>query len=636
MSMARKKALNTDKKTQPSLKNGMASKRPVVNLRTSSVVSKREGAVRSKEQGNQIKKTMRESDALARIARALSETERIGISKVLKLIVNSAKELIPGAEQAVIHSLDAENELLTPEAVAGFQNAWAGKAKLGLGRGIAGQSIVSTETINVTDVQTDPRFIHFDNPVQFRSLMVTPIISGEKTLGTISVQSKQPNAFSEDETNLLRMLGVNAAIAIENARLLESTEQTLRETNALYHISRGLLALDAGELLNDAVDLMEINFEFDLVQVFLLDPKTGDFILKASSGEAGKKLITTNYRMKAGEGIISHVAETREPFFTNDVKHVIFHVKNPISPDTKSELAVPIMAGEQLLGVLDVQQSKKTNFTPRDLQLVGIVADQLAASLQKAELYENLNISLQQEKAIRNQLVQNERLAIMGRLLASVSHELNNPLQAIQNALFLLKEEKGLSQQGLNDLDIVLAESERMATMIERLRTTYRPPQVEDLQPTHLNNIIEDVYALIATHLRKNEVVFEFHPETDIPFIMALSDQIRQVALNLMINAVEAMPHGGTLTVTTRHLHESNEVMLTVSDMGAGISPTILPIVFDPFITNKKRGTGIGLTISHDIIIKHRGRITAENNQGRPGATFTIWLPIKAMPAEFE
>ncbi len=583
----------------------------------------------------ELQKRLRETDTMTRIARALSETERIGLNNVLELIVTSAKELIPGAEQAVIHSLDAENDLLIPEAVVGFTDVWAGKAKMRVGKGIAGQAIASGETINVTDVQTDSRFIHLGDPVQFRSLMVTPIISGEKTLGTISVQSKEPHAFSQGESNLLRTLGINAAIAIENARLLESTQQALRETNALYRINRGLLALNAQELLDDAVDLLEKNLGYHLVQVYLIDPRTGDFILKASSGETGQTLKELSHHIKAGAGIIGHVAETQEPFFTNDVQQVIFHIKNPLRPEIRSEMAVPIKAGEQLLGILDIQQAETKNFTPRELQLIIIVADQLAASLQKADLYETLQKSLQQEKAMRNQLVQNERLAIMGRLLASVSHELNNPLQAIQNALFLLREERGISEQGRNDLEIVLSESERMAGMIDRLRTTYRPTQTEDFQPTYLNNIIEDVYALIATHLRKYEVAFEFLPDPNLPVVQALPDQIRQVALNLLMNAVEAMPTGGTLTAQTVYLPKTKEALLSVTDTGFGIPPSILPFIFDPFITNKKRGTGIGLTISHDIVVKHNGRIAAENNpQG--GAIFKVWLPIQPASSEGE
>lgn len=588
------------------------------------------------QQDFELTKRLRETDALTRISRALSETERIGLSNVLELIVSSAKELIPGAEQAVIHSLDVENELLIPEAAVGFQDVWAGKARMRLGKGIASQSIASGETINIIDVQTDSRFFDLGAPVHFRSLMVTPIISSDKTLGTISVQSKTPNAFSQDESNLLRALGVNAAIAIENARLLESTQQALRETSALYHINQGLVALHADELLKEAVELLWNNFNYYHVQVFVINPQTGNYTLKAASGEIGKKLIQDNHEMQAGTGIIGYAAETGSPFFTNNVDDVVFFLYDPYLPDTKAEMAIPIRNGDNLYGILDIQQTAEKPFTKRDEQLVITVADQIAVALQKAELYNNLQTALQQEKSIRNQLIQNERLAVMGRLLASVSHELNNPLQAIQNALFLLKEEKGMSEQGRNDLEIVIAESERMAGMIERLRDTYRPPQAEDLQPTHINNIVEDVYALIATHLRKNRVAFEFHPDQNLPVIHALPDQIRQILLNLMVNAVEAMSDGGTLTVDTEHLADTNEILISIADTGTGISPAILPFIFDPFVTAKKRGTGLGLTITHDIVVKHRGRIIAENQPQSIGAVFKVWLPIDPLTVEGE
>jgi signal transduction histidine kinase len=281
----------------------------------------------------------------------------------------------------------------------------------------------------------------------------------------------------------------------------------------------------------------------------------------------------------------------------------------------------------RIMGVLDVQQTPPANLSKRDQQLVEAVAGQLAVALQKANLYADLQASLQVEKAIRHEMVQSERLATMGRLLASVSHELNNPLQAIQNALFLLREEKDISLQGRLDLDIVLSEAERMSTMIERLRTTYRPIQAEDFSPTRLNEIIEDVYALIATHLRHNEITFEFLPDQNLPPIPALTNQIRQVALNLFMNAVEAMTNGGRLTAKTEFLRATSEILLTVTDTGTGIEPDLLPNIFDAFVTNKQRGTGLGLTISHDIVMKHNGRIMAENNPGR-GSTFKVWLPL--------
>ncbi len=216
-----------------------------------------------------------------------------------------------------------------------------------------------------------------------------------------------------------------------------------------------------------------------------------------------------------------------------------------------------------------------------------------------------------------------------GRLLASVSHELNNPLQAIQNALFLLKDEEVLSTQGQQDLKIVLSEAERMATLLERLRTTYQPAPAEDFQLVQINNIIEDVHALVSTHLRHANITFEFNSDKNLPSCPGLGDQLKQVILNLFMNAVDAMADGGRLITSTTWLKAQKEILITVTDTGTGIDKSVFPNIFEAFVTMKKKGTGLGLAISYEIVLKHRGRIQAENNP-EGGATFSIWLPVEA------
>jgi signal transduction histidine kinase len=204
---------------------------------------------------------------------------------------------------------------------------------------------------------------------------------------------------------------------------------------------------------------------------------------------------------------------------------------------------------------------------------------------------------------------------------------LNNPLQAVQNALFLLKEEEHLSAQGKQDLEVVLSEAERMAALIERLRSAYRPGRIKDFRTVDVNSLIEDVHMLIATHMRHKQIAFEFHPDPDLLPVSGMSDQMRQVILNLFINAIEVMEPGGRLFIWTRNLPKQNEILLTVKDTGPGISSEILPHIFDAFITDKQTGTGLGLTISRDIIEQHFGRITAEN-EPQGGAVFNVWLPV--------
>ncbi|MBI5933495.1 MAG: GAF domain-containing protein [Chloroflexi bacterium] len=576
------------------------------------------------QQDIELARRLRESNALAEIGRALSESERIGLDRVLQMIVESARDLIPGAEKTVIHLLDIEQQALIPRAVTGITELSGGQLNMRLGEGVAGQVFATGVVINIADVETDPRFLRDETPPRFRSLMVSSIQSGKERLGTISVQSGKPNAFNMDEQQLLAGFGVQAAIAIENARLLETTQRRLKEVDALYRITRELAAsLDADQLMQEVVDLLQAIFGYYHVSIVVVEPASGELVIKHESGERG--ILLRGARLSAGAGIIGHVAETGEAFFTNNVEDVVFFVPHPLLAETHSELAMPIKVSDSVLGVLDIQQSSPRRLHQHDLQLISAVAEQLAISLQKAELYSNLQDSLNMEKSMRMQLIQSERLALVGRLLASVSHELNNPLQAIQNALFLIKDDEGMSSQSRQDLQIVLSETERMAGLIERLRASYRPPQLDEFQPIQLNVIVEDVYALLATHLRHKNVAFEFHPDPNLPLVSGLPDQLRQVTLNLLMNGVEAIPSGGLLTVSTQ-MTENKEAMLAVADTGPGIDPALLPRIFDAFVTSKESGTGLGLTITYDIVQRHNGRIEAENNPDG-GATFKIWLP---------
>lgn len=582
------------------------------------------------EQDKLIERQLKETNALVKIGRALSKTERTGTSTVLQLIVDSARELIPRVEQSVIHLLDKEDNILIPHAASGFADNRQGEVgmKMPLGSGVAGQVIQNGEAINIPDVDEDPRFLRAASP-PFRSLLVAPIQSGQEQIGTISVQSNSIQAFSSDEVELLMALGAQAAVAIDNTQLYEMTEQRLKEMDVLYHISRDTgISFDPGQMFKEVAKLLKQKFQYYNVQIFLLNPLDNQKVDFHSSDDDRVQMPEIYERLDANASIVGHVARTGEPFITNNVDQVLFFEQGSYYTNIQSELAVPIKIEGQVIGVLDIQHTPPNKLMDRDLRLITAIANQLAINLHEVNLYTNLQESLKQEQAMRSQLVQSERLALVGRLLASVSHELNNPLQAIQNALFLIKDEIPLSSQGMQDMDIILAETERMATLIERLRVVYKPLRETDFQPLQINNLVEDISLLISAHMRRKEISFEFHPDPTLALIPGIPDQLIQVLLNIFLNAVEAMPNRGHLSVKTETLPDENEIMITIKDTGPGIDPELLPNIFNPFVTNKDTGTGLGLAISHDIVEEHGGRIEAVNDpQG--GAVFTIRLPIK-------
>jgi PAS domain S-box-containing protein len=292
----------------------------------------------------------------------------------------------------------------------------------------------------------------------------------------------------------------------------------------------------------------------------------------------------------------------------------------------ESFVGVPLQSGDETIGFLNASHDQPDFFTQEHVEILQALANHASIAIQNARLHEELKTALKNEQTARTQLIQSERLALAGRLLASVSHELNNPLQAIQNALFLIKDEKGLSDQGRQDIEIILSETDRMAALIERLRLSYRPIHIEDYKLVQINDLIENVFVLTATHMRHRDVSFELHPDPNLPLIPAQADHMKQVLLNLFLNAVEAMPSGGNLTVNTKALPETNEIFFSIRDTGVGIDPEILPTIFHPFVTDKDTGTGLGLTITHDIIQQHGGRILAES-PADGGARFSVWLP---------
>jgi len=554
----------------------------------------------------------------------------LDLRKILELLVRQITNQL-GLDAASVLLFDPQQQRLNFAARQGFRTDALKYTRLEVGAGLAGRAARERKIVHIPDltaVNDNPALSSSIAKEGFVAYFGVPLIAKGRLFGVLEIFHRSVLPSDPAWLSYLETLAGQAAISIDNARLIEITQKHLKETEALYKINQGMAAsIDAIQLMQDVVELLQQNFGYFHVQIFVREPETGDFVLRAASGAIGKKMIAQGYRLSPGEGVIGYSAETGMPFFTNDVDDLISFKRHPLLPGTKSELAIPIRVEEQFLGLLDIHQSPPEMLSERDVQLVSAVADQLAVALQKADLYADLQRALDQEKAMRAQLIQSERLTVMGRLLASVSHELNNPLQAIQNALFLLKEEKGISAQGQQDLEIVLSEAERMAAMIARLRATYRTAQDENFQPVNVNNLVKDVYALVATHLRHNGISFAFHPDPDLPLVPGLADQLRQVLLNLFMNAVEAMKNGGRLDVCTLFLPENSEIFLSVADNGPGIEPSLLPHIFDAFVTGKQNGTGLGLTISYDIIMKHRGRIQAENNP-KGGATFSIWLPL--------
>lgn len=227
-----------------------------------------------------------------------------------------------------------------------------------------------------------------------------------------------------------------------------------------------------------------------------------------------------------------------------------------------------------------------------------------------------------------------EKMASIGKMAAVLAHEINNPLSGILTYAKLLRKYvdhadngKDRRQEIRDSLDLIASESRRCGDLVKNLLTFSRTTPM-NLQPTNLNPVIEQALRLVQHQLELAGIHVEMRLETDLPLIDCDGAQIEQVLLALLMNAIDAMPQGGNLWISSASDAQANELRIVVRDDGAGIPPEILPRIFEPFLTTKEtgRGVGLGLAISQSILERHNGIMSVESEVGK-GTTFTVTLP---------
>ncbi len=231
------------------------------------------------------------------------------------------------------------------------------------------------------------------------------------------------------------------------------------------------------------------------------------------------------------------------------------------------------------------------------------------------------------QKGMQEALLQRERLAAMGQLAATLAHEINNPLQSVIGCLDLAKEGLAKGRDIARYLQVAHEEVQRLRRIVGQMRELYRP-EWGDRQPTDLNRLLEEVFALLDQPCRANGIALTWELATGLPLVSVVPDRIKQVFLNLLLNAIEAMPAGGQLSVRTVRTDRPDGIRVEFRDTGLGIAPEALPRLFEPFYTTKPKGSGLGLFISYRIVKEHGGTI-AVNSQPGGGSTFAVWLPLE-------
>ena len=308
------------------------------------------------------------------------------------------------------------------------------------------------------------------------------------------------------------------------------------------------------------------------------------------------------------------------------------HISHALLPDElkgyESLCIMWITERNNLQGFLLIADVEKSEITEDDIRLLSIIVNNFSVAMENIRLYKDLMVQMQRLKEAQEQLVQAAKLAAIGELAANIAHEINNPLTTILGYTELLKEEEDI--EGIKrDLEIIESESLRAREIVQQLLEFSRKRPLK-IEPVNIEALLDDIKKLVLPKMREKQIKL-IEEKSHIPVIEGDRNQLKQVFLNLINNALQAMQNKGTLKISTGE--KDGFVFIEITDNGTGIPDDVLPRIFEPFFTTKKeRGTGLGLPISYRIVENHGGRIEVKSRLNI-GTTFRVYLPTE-VPSE--
>jgi signal transduction histidine kinase len=535
----------------------------------------------------------------------------------LQLILSEALRLMRATSGSVV-LLNPTSGFLDIQAAAGLPVA-AAELKLRVGEGLTGMVARTGRAVRSGDVRTEPHYIMIQPDV--RSELAVPLVVKEEVRGVLNVDSDRLDAFSAEDQELLEALAQEAVRVIQNtwryeqlrlkARLFESLAEVSGAINSTLNLDDALQVV-----AREACHLMHAKTS----SLVMLDA-TGEWLdLRASHG-AGETY-QGKPRLSFSDSLLGVVIRRKKPMQVGNVQ-VSSHYENvdvARSEGLVSMLSVPLVFAGKALGALNIYMGQFYQFSNEEIRIVSALADLSAIAIEKARLYERI-------VDVEEQMRQNEKLSALGLLAAEVAHEIRNPLTVMKMLYHSLDLKFPEGDPRAKDTRILGEKIDHLNKIVEQILDFARTIE-PTLAPVNLNRLIEELGLLVRHKLKNQNIRWVTDLQADLSLVPGDATQLEQVILNLLLNAAEAMPGGGSLTIRTRSgPNAEGQVVMEFVDTGEGMSEEQQRLAFTSLLnTTKRAGTGLGLAIVHRIVEAHHGKISVRSRPGH-GCTIRVVLP---------
>ncbi len=553
---------------------------------------------------------------LREVSNAADETPTsdAALAVVLRAALESTR-----ANAGFIALMNPTTGFLEIEASSGLP-PHAGELRLRVSEGVAGWVTRSGRTTRVDDVRKDAR--HFALRKQTRAELAVPLDVGEQARGVLCVMADRASAFNAADEAWLLALADEAARLIRRSWSFEQLRLKARLFETLASVSQAIhstLNLDDAlhVITREARGLMQAK----MCSLILLDETHEWLDLRASDG-AGPAYVNKP-RLRADESLLGVVVRRRKPLQIANVQTSGRYQNVDVARQEGlvALLSVPLVFSGQAVGALSVYTGEPYVFSNEEVRILSAFAELSALAIGRAQLYERV-------VDVEEQLRQNEKLSALGLLAAEVAHEIRNPLTVMKMLYHSLDLRFPAGDPRAKDAEILGQKIEHLNRIVERILVLARTGEPKS-EPVNVNQLLDELGLLVRHKLKQQNVELVRKLDPALPSVPGDATQLEQAFLNLTLNAVEAMPQGGTLTIATRTRGAAaRQVIIEFADTGGGMTEAQRRQAFSSVLhTTKRKGTGLGLAIVQRVVEAHRGQIEIKSRRGR-GTVVSLTLPV--------